>query len=405
MTITSHLFEAYLKCPTKCWLRSQGEAGDENAYAHWVWTQNESYRSEATKHLLEGIPQNECVMAPPAPQNPKSAKWRLVVDLLAQTQDLESRLHAVERVPSESRGKPAQFIPVRFVFTNKLSKDDKLLLAFDALVLSEVLGRKVSLAKIIHGDNHATLKVKTSGLMGEVRNRIEKMCTVLSGSSPPDLVLNRRCGECEFQTRCRQKAIEKDDLSLLASMSEKERQKLRSKGIFTVNQLSYTFRPRRTPRRAKHPAKPHHFALQALAIRENTVYIHGTPTLPQAKTQVYLDIEGLPDRNFYYLIGALIVSDGHEVFHSFWADAESDEPAIFTRLAEAISHLGDFRIFHFGDYDTVALKRMKSRLSADHKTQIDMILGKCTNTLSAIYPHVYFRNRPAEYMGVGGTPS
>ena len=30
-----------------------------------------------------------------------------------------------------------------------------------------------------------------------------------------------------------------------AGMSAKERQKLRSKGIFTVTQLSYTFRPRR----------------------------------------------------------------------------------------------------------------------------------------------------------------
>ena len=73
---------------------------------------------------------------------------------------MESRLHAVERVPSEGRGKPAQFIPIRFIFLNKLTKDDRLLLAFDALVLSEVLGREVSVGKIIHGDDHATLKVK-----------------------------------------------------------------------------------------------------------------------------------------------------------------------------------------------------------------------------------------------------
>ena len=41
------------------------------------------------------------------------------------------------------------------------------------------------------------------------------------------------------------KAIEKDDLSLLVNMPEKERARLNSKGIFTVTQLSYTFRPRR----------------------------------------------------------------------------------------------------------------------------------------------------------------
>ena len=45
-------------------------------------------------------------------------------------------------------------------------------------------------------------------------------------------------------TRCRQKAEEKDDLSLLSGMTEKERRNLHDKGIFTVTQLSYTFRPR-----------------------------------------------------------------------------------------------------------------------------------------------------------------
>jgi len=54
-----------------------------------------------------------------------------------------SGLHAGERVPSQGRGKPAQFNPVRFLFFNKLTEDDRLLVAFDALVLSEVLGREV----------------------------------------------------------------------------------------------------------------------------------------------------------------------------------------------------------------------------------------------------------------------
>ena len=100
----------------------------------------------------------------------------------------------------EGSGKAAQFIPIRFIFTNKLTRDDKLLLAFDALVLSEALGREVSLGKIIHGDDHATLKVKTSALVGEVRKRIEKIAALLSNPTPPDLVLNRHCAECEFQT-------------------------------------------------------------------------------------------------------------------------------------------------------------------------------------------------------------
>ena len=236
-------------------------------------------------------------------KNVKAAKWRLAIDIVVRAQNLESSLHAVERVPSEGRGQPGQFIPIRFIFTNKLTRDDKLLLAFDALVLSEALGREVGLGKIIHGDDHATLKVKTSALASEVRKLTGKIAALLSSQSPPDLVLNRHCAECEFQGRCRQKAVEKDDLSLLAGMTEKERRKLNSKGIFTVTQLSYTFRPRRRPKRLRDKREKYHHSLKALAIRERKIHIVGSPELKIEGTPVYLDVEGLPDRDFYYLIG------------------------------------------------------------------------------------------------------
>src|SRR2546426_1071159 len=246
MKISSELFEAFLKCPTKCWLRAAGEPGAGNAYAEWVKSQNSSYREAETERLLSETPKDKYALSPPA-ENLKAAKWYLAASLVAQAQMnscvLESKIHAVERVPSEGRGKPVQFIPIRFIFTNKLGKDEKLLLAFDAFVLAELLGREGSLGRIIHGDDHAALKVRTAGLAGEVPTRIEKIVALLSSPSPPDLVLNRHCAECEFQVRCRKIAVEKDDLSLLAGMSAKERERHRSKGIFTVNQLSYTFRP------------------------------------------------------------------------------------------------------------------------------------------------------------------
>ncbi len=328
-----------------------------------------------------------------------AAKWRLASSVAAKAQTnscvLESELHAMERVPADDQGKPADFIPIRFFFTNKLGNEDKLLLGFDVFVLSEVLGCEISVGKIIHGDDSVTLRAKTSALTGEVRKRIKKIAGLLSSPSPPELVLNRHCTECEFQNRCRQKAKETDDLSLLSGMSEKERARHRSKGIFTVTQLSYTFRPRRTPKRAKNPAKPHHFALQALAIRENCVYIHGSPVLPECKSKVYLDIEGLPDRDFHYLIGALIVTEERETFHSFWADTESDEATIFLQLAEAISQLPDFRVFHYGDYDAAAMKRVATGLPAGAQKEFDAILQTDQSTFfrSYIRTSIFRRSR------------
>jgi len=388
--VTSHLFEAYLKCHTKCFLLSLGETGTGNGYSDWVQAQQASYRGEEIKRLTQEAAKNQHVIGPIEMEDAQSTKWRLAVETTARAQNLESTIHAVERLTPEGQDKLELFIPIRFIFTNKLHKDAKLLLAFDAFVLSELLGREVGLGKIVHGDDRATLKVNTSALVSEVRTLTEKIGALVSSNSPPELILNRHCPECEFQNQCRQKAIEKDELSLLSGITETERQSHRSKGIFTVTQLSYTFRPRRQPKRAKNPATPHHFALQALAIREDTVYIHGTPRFPKSETQVYLDIEGLPDNESYYLIGALVVSEGKEIFHSFWADHESQEPDIFSQFVEAVCQWPDFRILHYGRYEAVALKRMKTRSPESLHAKIDVILGRATNVLSVIHPHVYF---------------
>ena len=304
MKITASLFEFGLKCFTKCFLRSSGETGKGNAYADWVRTQTESCRSEGIRGLMAGTAHDEVIIGALGTKDQKTAKWRLAVDVAAHAQDLESSLHAVERVPSKTRGQPGQIIPIRFVFTNKLTKDDKLLLAFDAFVLSEMLGHEINFGKIIHGDNHTTLKVQTSVLAREVRKLSRKIAILLSSNSPPDLVLNRHCVQCEFRACCRQKAIAKDDLSLLSRMTEKERKKFNSKGLFTVTQLSYTFRPRRRPKRLVAKREKYHHSLQALAIRERKIHIVGNPELKIEGTPVFLDVEGLsrprlllPDRN------------------------------------------------------------------------------------------------------------
>jgi len=305
MRITAHLFEAFLKCPTKCYLRSVGETGTDNPYDTWIRAQNENYLTDGIKRLSEGVEPDEFFGGPARQENLERGKWRLAVNLKVHAQNLESSIHALERVFSERQGPPTEFIPIRFIFTNQLTRQNKVMLAFDALVLSEMTAREIGFGKIIHGGGHAILKVKTSVLAGEVRRLIRQITALISNNSPPDLILDHQCAECEFQSGCRKKAIEEDDLSLLSAMSAKERDRYRSKGIFTVNHFSYTFRPRRTPKRPKNPAKPHYLALQALAIRENTIYLHGNPQIPDSKFKVYLDIEGLPDSDFYYLIGIL----------------------------------------------------------------------------------------------------
>src|SRR5215469_7752887 len=90
-------------------------------YAEWVKSENGSYHATEIERLLSETPKGQVAVSPPL-ENPKATKWRLAANLAVHapmhTYVVESELHAVECVPSEGRGRPPQFILIRFIFTN-----------------------------------------------------------------------------------------------------------------------------------------------------------------------------------------------------------------------------------------------------------------------------------------------
>ena len=392
MIISCQLFEAYLFCPLKCWLRSRAEPVTGNKYAEWTRAHKEAYYKEGLKRAFAAFAESARAINPPIiSDNFKDATWRFATDVRLRTHDLESRLLAVEKVPSEGRGRPIQLIPYHFAFENQLTKNDTLSLAFDALVLSKAVGREVSLGKIMHGDGYATRKVKLPSLTSQVQRRIKGITALLAADSAPDLLLNRHCGQCEFHARCRQRATEKDELSLLSGMSEKERKGLHAKGIFTVTQLSYSFRPRRRRRGSRHKPEKFHHSLRALAIRQNKIHATDLPDLTLDGTPVYLDVEGLPDREFYYLIGVRIRTGGDAVQYSFWADDEDGEKRIWTEFLDVLSAIPDPRLMHYGSYETVFLKRMRARYGGPRVgSAAATAVERAVNLVTFVFARIYF---------------
>src|SRR5216684_2038679 len=91
-----------------------------------------------------------------------------------------------------------------------------------------------------------TVKIKDHVL--RAYQTIDAIGATCSSQEPLPPVLNKHCAVCDFQPRCRGLAVERDDLSLLNAMTSKERAKCNAKGIFTITQLSYGYRPRRRKR-------------------------------------------------------------------------------------------------------------------------------------------------------------
>lgn len=392
MLITNDIFQAFLQCETKSYLKFSGAVVVERELVGWQRHLVEDYKRKCFTGLRSHYREDECFVGTSSPQDLENSKYRLVFDCLVQAQEVQSQIHALERLPSPAKTKHSLYIPVRFVPSEKITQHDKLLLAFDALVLSMASGKMPLFGKIIHGREHRTLKVQLAGLMKITKSLVERIAAQQASHTPPQLILKKHCAECEFKPRCHQLAIEKDDLSLLSSMTEKERKKQHNKGIFTVTQLSYTFRPRRRPKRlASKPDKYYH-SLKALAIREQKIHIAGRPELNITGTPVYLDVEGIPDRDFYYLIGLRIKSGEAYVQHSFWADEISEEREIWTSFLQAVTKIENPQLIHYGSYETVFLRRMKERYGEAVKNPafLDQLIAESLNLLSVIYAQIYF---------------
>src|SRR6266404_3071598 len=68
------------------------------------------------------------------------------------------------------------------------------------------------------------------------------------------------------------------------------------------------------------PADRNDHKLKALAIKKNQIHVVGAPSLTLAAVPIFLDVEGMPDRDSYYLVGLRFESGGKQVERSFWAD-------------------------------------------------------------------------------------
>jgi len=174
-------------------------------------------------------------------------------------------------------------------------------------------------------------------------------------------------------------------------MTEEERKRLNSKGIFTVTQLSYTFRPRRRPKRLAAKPEKYHHSLKALAMRQGKIHIVGSSEMAIDGVPVYLDVEGLPDRDFYYLIGLRVKTAKGIAQYSLWADSAAEERRIWEDFLDVLSGIERPVLIHYGSYETTFLRRMSERYKGPSEGSIvAKVLASPLNLLSYIFARIYF---------------
>src|ERR1035441_2612378 len=262
MPITQAIFEAFLRCPSKAYLLSQTTAGDAAAVGEQQ-EMEQRYRHEGTHRVRSAIAADEVYIGTPSASIIRQHRYRMILGCTLRTTESVAELHGLDLqgakhndyrsevyigTPSASiirqhryrmilgctlrttesvaelhgldlqGAKHNDYHPFRFVSNEKLTNIDKLLLAFDALVLSQIVGSLPRAGKLIHGRHYATTNVSLAGLFTKVRSAIAAITAQQASPTPPPVVLNQHCPECLHKSRCSLIAEQADDLSRLTTI-------------------------------------------------------------------------------------------------------------------------------------------------------------------------------------------
>lgn len=383
---TKEILESYFKCKYKSHLYFLGEKGIKSEYEKLLVESKARIKQIANQKILSHCSTAEVTCNVALTRQLLQQGFRYIINGTVKVDNLSLSFEGLKKVEGQSKIANFHYVPILISESENIHNEEKRLLALYGLVLADVQGRHPHEGLFIHGQQLKTTAIKSIPTDRKTRRVLEEIKDIQKEMSSPPLILNSHCQVCEFQQRCLQQATNDDNLSLLHGITEKQVIKYNRRGILTVAQLSHIYRARRNP--SLKTAPRHDFALQALALREKRVYITEHPSLVHEPVHIFLDIEGIPERRFDYLVGALICTPDSETYHSFWADDQSQETTIFKEFLDIISNFDKFHVFHYGAYEVNFMKRMREKIVGN--AIIDKILLNSTNVLSLIYGRIYF---------------
>ncbi len=402
--ITAAVFSAFIKCPMKAYLLTIGARPPGTFFADIEARISSMYKAGAKRRLRLGADVAEPLDFGQVCRSPDYATITHDVDCETAICNFALPPHR-QRSHRPPKLKPSgTFVPVLLSPWDKMDVSDSLIVCFGALALSQATGTLADTGTLIYGEGQRRKTAKLGDHMARTRQIIEEIGATCCGREAPPLVLNRHCAVCDFQPRCRGLAVERDDLSLLSAMTRKERAKCNAKGISTITHLSYGYRPRRRKRsrpdaedsaksvkRTALDARNDH-KLKALAIKKGQIHVVGKLSLKFDGVPTFFDVEGMPDRDFYYLVGLRFERDGDQVECSFWAEGLGDERGIWEDCLRALKEIGNPQIVSYGAYESRFLKQMKERyISAlDDVDFVDRLIKTSVNLVGCIYGKIYF---------------
>ena len=384
--ISNELFADFLNCPYKAYLRTTGIKYSLSEFEKVEAKLEYNYKNKIFELLRNNNESDVIVESNDYPYEKATKQVKMIIGANTIVKDLHANFDILESVfVSGSK----YYIPQNLLYRNKINLNDKLLLSFGGFVLQKIDKNQPNFGKLIYGVDGKTIKVKFDKLRHKTTKTIGAIRNIILKKQIPIFRIIDHCKICQFSNSCHESAVLNDDLSVLRTLKEKEILKLNKRGVFKLKQLSYLYRPRKKRKRFTSFKAKYEPSLHALANSQNKIFIVDKPHFADKETHIYLDIEGIPDRDFYYLIGMNIVKKEQTIRKSLWAENDKEEELIYNLFLDFIYNENDFNLLHYGQYDLRAIEKLNKKYGGN-KNKLKILVESSVNVLSLIYGRLYF---------------
>ncbi|MCK4708735.1 MAG: hypothetical protein KAU21_08965, partial [Gammaproteobacteria bacterium] len=259
--ITEDVVAAFSVCPRKSFqLMYQNTNGKEQPYAAYL-----RKRKRVNKELYfkaENFLQ--------FPADDFTGKASFIINATIKTDNLVVKNIHLKKSETKSSLGNYSYEPLIFSSSSNVTIEDRVRVSYIGFVLGKYQGKNPKKATIVLLNREVkSIRIdseKHLPIFNKVKNWLNTKPEI------PSISFIKNCSTCAFEKQCLKSAEDEDSISLLSNMPVKVQRKYKAKGIFTVNQLSYLYKPRRRSRHWGDRKPNHQYELQALAIRTQSIY-------------------------------------------------------------------------------------------------------------------------------------
>ncbi len=259
----------------------------------------------------------------------------------------------------------------------KLAKNikDKHLIqgAFYNYLFGQIQGMTPETFTIINGEGEESLH-KYSDYESLLFDSIEGTRRILQGEH-----VSPTHGSCDFpwESYCNKKAIETNDISLVAGISLKIKNRLVDQ-FKTIDDLVGASIENLTEIKGIGTKTAIKYITTAKAIQSETHIIIDKDKIdfPQRKVEIFLDLEGIDPTmadeetpQIDYLIGILVRTGSEEKYVPFTAKDTDHEKEMLLEFLEFVKKQKDYVIYHYHHYEKTHLGKMMEKFEINEATQ------------------------------------